>query len=267
MLIADVPLRSAKLSLLVLCFAFVRPHVAGATVTPGNLTFQVLIPAAASAPGANGTFFRSEISIVNFRHSDQRVRLQWLPQSGGSPKVTDITVGPRATITSNDFVKNILNIEGLGSLLITGINSEGTTDADALLWVTSRVWTPDPGGTGSVSQSMDPVSPPALNFGGGAIFGSRRDDQHRVNVGIVNLDSQIQVFVFEVQRPGEHPLAEVYGFGVPPMSMQQVTLSRSTSPIEYIRVFGKPGTWFAYSSSINNVTGGASTEFPVEVIP
>ena len=42
---------------------------------------QLLIPAAGALQGQNGTFFRSDITLINYRGADQRVRLQWLPEN------------------------------------------------------------------------------------------------------------------------------------------------------------------------------------------
>ena len=54
---------------------------------------QLLIPVAGSTPGANGTFFKSDITLGNFRPQSQAVRLQWLPQGVSSTFSTTITLG------------------------------------------------------------------------------------------------------------------------------------------------------------------------------
>src|ERR1044072_6015496 len=66
------------ISLLALLFA--------AQIQPNNLVIpiggapQILIPAAGAIQGANGTFFRSDIALVNYAAHDQLVQLRWLPQ-------------------------------------------------------------------------------------------------------------------------------------------------------------------------------------------
>jgi hypothetical protein len=231
-------------------------------VTLTQLAPQLLIPGAVSSPGANGTFFRSDITIVNFAHSDQRLQLRWLPQKGGTASLTEMTIRARETIRSDDFVKTYLGSEGLGALLITAVSVDGSLDPNAKLFATSRVWTPVPGREGTMSQGMDAIPPSTINLGGGAIFGSLRDAQHRVNLAIVNLDSATQIFVVNVRKH-----FEVYSFVIPPFSMDQITLNRSSEPIEYVTVGGKPGSWFAYTSSIDNLTGSAWTEYVTEVVP
>ena len=56
--------------------------LSAAVVQPLGAGFQLLIPAAGSTPGLNGTFFRSDISILNLAGHDEVVNLQWLPQPG-----------------------------------------------------------------------------------------------------------------------------------------------------------------------------------------
>ena len=49
-------------------------------VTSAASAQQWILPAAGSIQGANGTFFRSDVAIWNFRAEPQRVEMRWLPQ-------------------------------------------------------------------------------------------------------------------------------------------------------------------------------------------
>jgi hypothetical protein len=62
------------------CSGSVSASLETYATTPGRDRPALLIAAAGSVPGANGTFFRSDISIVNYRGQDQLVSLQWLLQ-------------------------------------------------------------------------------------------------------------------------------------------------------------------------------------------
>ncbi|SRR6266568_3973112 len=77
---------------------------------------QVLIPAAGSTAGANGTFFHSDIYVSNHANRTQTVRFDWLPQAGngGTTKQVDLPAG--TTIRSADFVRDVLNVSGLGAM-------------------------------------------------------------------------------------------------------------------------------------------------------
>src|SRR5438270_1479386 len=74
----------------------------------------ILIPAAGSLQGANGTFFHSDLTLLNYRASDQRVQLQWLPQNvpGATVAPVVITIPAHSGINSEDFVASILHQTG-----------------------------------------------------------------------------------------------------------------------------------------------------------
>lgn len=80
----------------------------------------------------NGTFFRSDIAIFNYRESLQNVVLQWLPQgqSGLGETIAQIGIPGRSGIISEDFVTSILNRSGLGAIVVTAI-----TVVDPRQWV------------------------------------------------------------------------------------------------------------------------------------
>src|SRR5450759_3777974 len=73
-------------------------------------TNQMLIPAAGNLPGANGTYFRSDVTLTNFRDADQRVQLQWLPQTPNvtMPMPVTITIPAHGGVASEDFTTNYL---------------------------------------------------------------------------------------------------------------------------------------------------------------
>src|ERR1051326_4226680 len=106
----------------------IATSLSAAVVQPLGAGFQLLIPAAGSTPGLNGTFFRSDISIVNLAAHDQVVQLQWLPEPGISlPQPVLLTLKAATGIRSADFVHDYFNQTGLGAILVTAaVNSDGT---------------------------------------------------------------------------------------------------------------------------------------------
>src|SRR3977135_2319423 len=126
---------------------------------------QLLIPAAGAQQGGNGTFFRRDISLINYRGTDQRVRLQWLPQdvTGVGLAPTDITINAASGIASEDFVTTVMGKSGLGAILVTGIDAGGNPDLSAQLVATSRIWTPEPGSSGTQSQSLPSIATTDIN--------------------------------------------------------------------------------------------------------
>jgi hypothetical protein len=146
-------------------------------------TIQILISAAGSVQGANGTFFRSDISLINYRGQDQLVSLQWLPQRdvGGAeiaPQVIMLRAG--GAVISEDFVASVMQQSGLGAIVITAVTSTGSIDPGGLLYATERIWSPQPDKpTGTVSQTFPVLAIGALNAAPQVmILGQRADDRY-----------------------------------------------------------------------------------------
>ena len=211
-------------------------------VVPLGAAPQILIPAAGSTAGANGTFFRSDITLINFGDVPQQVHMQWLPQAGGTGTSVDVTIPARTGMSSEDFVSQFVGVSGLGSILVSGETAPLVFDPNAKLYATSRIWTPQPGTGGTTSQSLDVVQPGTTMISRAAIFGLRRDSRYRANVGIVNLDPSATVtFAVTVS-----PNGDTYNVTVPPMSMQQVSLASSTATISQITIAtASPSVWLA----------------------
>jgi hypothetical protein len=224
---------------------------------------QLLIPAAGAQAGNNGTFFRSDITLINYRSADQRVRLQWLPQgsSGVGMAPVDITISASSGIASEDFVTTVMQQSGLGAILVTGIDSNGVADPSALLVATSRIWTPAAGG-GTQSQSLPSVAVADIASTNVSILGERRDSRYRTNAGIVNLSQTTQTF--QVTVLGTFG-TETHQQDVPAMSMALfgITGASSTTPLQIaVQNIGAPprsSLFIAYASSVDNITGDAWT--------
>jgi len=235
---------------------------------------SVLIPAAGHVQGANGTFFKSDIAIHNLRPVTQVVRVEWLPQTGTGRTVLtrDLTLLPNGVAQSDDFVEGIFSTDGLGSIVVHPIHSDGSADPAGELAISSRIWTAQPGGAGNVSQSFPAITLGEIDSRKLAIVGLRSDAQHRVNIGIVNLDRQSpQTFRITMpELPGD-PIEVI----VAPYSMQQVPLlgvfagGRLRVDVEIVPQPGGILTqWIAYGSVVDNYTGdswssiGRDTFFP-----
>jgi hypothetical protein len=239
-------------------------------VQPLGASPQVLIPAAGNAQGANGTFFKSDISIINLASHDQVVALQWLPE-GVTSTVTPLTITmpARTGLRSADFVHDYFGQTGLGSIIVTGVTGAGTVDSTAALYVNARIWTPEPGTAGTTSQSFPAVPLSLINTPVAALFavgGADDAANYRVNVGIVNVDpSNTQTFV--VTLPGT--TTQTFTVTIPPMSMQQISLGSNVSSTAQISIQNATpsathsNSWLAYGSTIDNVTGDAWSELAV----
>ncbi|HEX9163981.1 MAG TPA: hypothetical protein VF980_19900 [Thermoanaerobaculia bacterium] len=242
-------------------------------VQPVGAAPQVLIPAAGSTTGANGTFFRSDIAIVNLVNRDQNVLAQWLPQAGtGNGAEVTFTIPALTGVRVADFVADRFGVSGLGSIILSGIvpGTSLTIDPTARLFVSERIWTQQPGTGGTTSQSFPAIPLQTINTPSAALFGLGGPDDpslFRVNVGIVNVDPKnTQTYVVTpIQQVFPPTTIQVI---LPPLTMQQVPVGGAGS-VSQINVTNTTPTatrsnlWTAYGSSIDNITGDAWSELAV----
>ena len=149
-------MRNAVISIIAI---FLAAQAGGQIIATRSSSSQFLIPAAGAQQGIGGTFFRSDVTILNYRPVDQRIRLQWLPQDAtgvGVPAI-ETSINASSGIATEDFVTNFMQKTGLGAILVTGIDAGGAFDPGAQLVATSRIWTPQPGSGGTTSQSLPSI--------------------------------------------------------------------------------------------------------------
>lgn len=220
---------------------------------------QILLAGSGSVQGANGTFFHSDVMLLNYRTVSQRIALTWIPNGGTAAAPVFITINAASGIISEDFVATTVGTSGLGALLITGVDANGVFDPNALLYATERVWTPQPGTNGTVSQSFPAIATSDINLTRGTILGQRLDNRYRTNVGIVNLDTVERSF--DIIQTTDDPMNPTNTMTVTlsGRSMIQVPLPQIASAALQIAVQPRieiaPTLWMAYASSVDNVTG------------
>jgi hypothetical protein len=145
--------------------------------------------------------------------------------------------------------------------MVTGVDATGAFDASAQLVATSRIWTTQPGASGTESQSLPSIATTDIASSTVSVLGARRDARYRTNVGIVNLSTNAQSF--QVVVFGSFG-TEVRQVDVQPVSMVLVgvTGSNSTIPLQ-IQVQNistvRTTAFVAYASSVDNTTGDAWT--------
>jgi hypothetical protein len=176
----------------------VRP----AAIVNNRSSRVVVIPAAGNAAGSNGTFFRSDVTLVNLNDTDQEVVILWLPNGnpGGLVEFEGM-IESGAPFTYIDFVGATLKLTGVGSLLFLPITAQGELDPNGAIDAYSRIWSPAPNGAqGTFSQPFPSVDLFHLDAEYEALLlGLRQDAGFRTNYGIVNLsdfDLPMRVTVF-----------------------------------------------------------------------
>ncbi|HEV2720467.1 MAG TPA: hypothetical protein VG323_10655 [Thermoanaerobaculia bacterium] len=218
-----------------------------------------LIPAAGNVQGSNGTFFRSDVTFVNYNDTAQNVGVGFLinGKDNTNEPLTHFTIDPQTVVTIPDFVGTTLKTSGLGSLLVLAFDSTGANiDDAATIDAFSRIWTPQPGSAGTVSQSFPAVSlfDSVDNFTAIAL-GLRADAGFRTNIGVVNLDSVKHTWTISSVNNGKSFT----------MDVQPFSLSQTGVPADWAGAGGALAiaydvpdqgfTWSAYASSVDNLTG------------
>jgi hypothetical protein len=243
---------------------FIATQTSGQIVAMRTSAAQFLIPAAGAQQGIGGTFFRSDVSILNYRPADQRLRLQWLPQdvTGVGGAAIDTSINASSGIASEDFVTNVMQRSGLGAILVTALDAGGAPDPSAQLVATSRIWTPQPGSGGTTSQSLPAIATADIASLTQSVLGARRDARYRTNVGIVNLSSNAQSFQVIVFGSFGTEVRQV-DVQAQSMVLFGVTGPGSTTPLQIqvqnVTAVSRSTLFVTYASSIDNITGDAWT--------
>lgn len=217
---------------------------------------EFIIPAAGSLQGNQGTYYRSDVTLSNRRSIAQKIAVLWIAQgvNNGSSPVMYFNLAASAVTFQDDFVAKALGKSGLGSIVVIGVDAANNPDANAQLDGFSRIWTPQPNATGTVSQEFAAVAYQdslATSYG----YGLRQDSQFRTNIGFVNLYATANTFtVAVVGTTGTTSFTQT----VLPYSMQQRSIPAGNWGNFFVRVSGATGNlnwWSAYASSTDNITG------------
>ena len=240
-------------------------------IIPVAATPRIYVPVAGSAAGANGTFFRSDINLINLRTVSQRVQIYWLPQvgTGSATPLGTLDIPAQRGLSSEDFVAEVLQQSGLGGIEFVGVTADGSFDPGAALHVTARIWTPRPdGGEGTFSQTFPAIVAGAQNTAiVKAVFGMRRSAQYRMNVGVMNPSSTTQRFRVTAAISSAIGVdSQAFEFDVPARAIQQVLLPGTSSGLVQVLIEdlgGGAGDWQGWASSIDNQSGDAWSQIAV----
>lgn len=213
-----------------------------------------MVPAAAHAPGAAGTNWRTDLRIVNPSGNAASVRLDLLPQNGDnaarSQNVT-INVPAQGQLSLNDVLASQFSFTGNAALM--------ATSSETSLVVTSRTY--NEASNGSTYGQFIPGVPTAKALTPGAqghLIYLSKTDAFRSNLGFAGTTAQrgavtvtlhdaagmqIGQGVFQMQPYGQLQVNDVFAAtGAPAMPVARAVVT-TTVPI------------VAYASIIDNRTG------------
>jgi hypothetical protein len=231
------------------------------TVGDNRSSRYFIIPAAGSLAGANGTFFRSDVTLINYASTPEDVIALFWPAGQSTPP--SVSAGVRLTlqaskaVTYTDFVATVLNKSGLGAILFFGVKAS-SIDANAAIDGLSRIYTKQPGAEGTVSQEFPPVDVYNLLVADqSASLGLRQDDSFRTNFGIVNADKiPHTVHVTAIgERLTKDTTITVPAYGMVQSSIPAGDYGALTVVFDITDSGGASIAWVAYASSTDNITG------------
>jgi hypothetical protein len=231
-----------------------RPHVIEFDFSES----EFLIPISGNTPASGGTYFRSDVTFANLLNVKQNFGVLYLQagqdNSSAAPKFYSLEAGAIVTVT--DFVGTSLQKNGIGSLLVFGTDGQGNRDVNAELDGFSRIWTPQPGSSGAVSQNFDAISTIDL-IGNGItyILGLRQNAQFRSNVGIVNLDSSAHNFNVTSLVTGASETITVPAMSVVQTGIPANSGSSATGSVQLGLSTDSSDVWSAYGTTNDNTTG------------
>jgi len=217
-----------------------------------------IIPIAGNAQGSGGTFFRSDVSIANYRGATQKIGVGWL--AAGLNNTTSplqyFTIPANTVANLNDFVGVTLGKSGLGGVFVEGVDSANNLDTNASLDGFSRIWTPQPGSSGSVSQNFDAVSlTDSIGSLTAYVIGLKQSSSFRTNVGIVNLDSVAHTWTIRSAITGATSTLTVQPYSVSQGGAAAGSGDSNGNVALTLNSDGFGFYWSAYGSSTDNVTG------------
>jgi PKD repeat protein len=209
---------------------------------PGGTDGAMTIPVVGRSPGANGTFWRSDVTLFNPSASSLAVTLRF----NGTNK--SVTIGGNDTVVLADIVSQYGLTAANGALQISWTAAAGPV-------VTSRTYTSVDGGT--YGQSIDPVAAFSSRM---FVPGLRNDDGYRSNVGFVNGGSETESVAVSLLSPSGTELART-SITVNPGQLVQNSISSLFPGVGVAAGFtlvvegDANARVFAYGSMVDNGSG------------
>lgn len=204
---------------------------------------SLTIPIVGRAPGANGTFWRSDITLYNPSSSSVTLTLRY----AGATKA--LSLGGNDTAVLADVLSQFGLTSSSGALTVAWTSATGPV-------VTSRTYTSVTTG-GTYGQSIDPVAAFASRV---FVPGLRNDGSYRSNVGFVNGGSETEVFTVTLLSPFGTELARNTVTLTPGQQMQTSVTAlfpKASLPTGFTLQAQGDGNakLFAYGSMVDNASG------------
>lgn len=189
---------------------------------------NLYIPAAGSAPGANGTRFRTDVRIFNPSSTESiGVTLHFLPQGMDGSNIPGrvVQIPPRQMAVLNDVVANFL---GWPVPAIGAIRLDSDTDKSYEFSADSRTYTdsPKPEAPGTYGQFIPALDPNISATKTGVVLHVSSNAAFRTNAGAMNPNREAVTVRATLLNANGTVEAESAPFVVPAMSMTLQSLAQ-----------------------------------------
>lgn len=218
-----------------------------------------IIPVAGNTPGGGGTYFRSDVVFNNDRLQDQRIAVGWMAQgvNNCAAPLQYFTLSANSITVADDFVGVNLGKTGLGALLVVAVTATGDVDEDGQIDGYSRIWTPQPGSSGTVSQNFTAIDvQDSLGSLPATLMGLKQSAQFRTNVGVVNMDNAAaHTWTFTSIFNGRTTTMTVQPCSMILTGATAGSASASGNVAFTVRANASGFWWSGFGSSTDNTTG------------
>lgn len=220
--------------------------------TPARSDASLVIPAVGRSAGANGTYWRSDVTMYNPTSSRLGIVLKYLVAGADNrnPTTRTLAIEPRQTTTLADVLAQMGIESGTGALELSWFATSGPV-------VTSRTYTTT-SGSGTYGQSIDPVGAFATEV---AVPGLRSDSEYRSNVGFVNSASTPMTVRVQLLAAAGYEIASTWITLAPKSQVQYAVTSlfpsigTSAGSFTMSARGDVSGALFAYASMVDNGSG------------
>ncbi|HET8796922.1 MAG TPA: hypothetical protein VFO89_04510 [Thermoanaerobaculia bacterium] len=238
----------------VAALAFLLTVSASAYDFSGN---QIFVPIVSRVPGANGTQWRTDLTITNRSETfPTEVSMFFFPAGGGTPIQHKFDLDPLQTITKKDIVFGTFGIlQRAGTIWMGAANDSVTLAAHARIYNTGNA----AGEFGQVVHGMPPDKLPRVVW----LSGLTGIDGNRTNVGIGNPNNTPAFFsITWYDKDGEVRGSVQLAVGPWDVMLINDIFSYLGLPHDEgltLRIRSSTHLIYAYASVVRNDTGDAYT--------
>ncbi len=228
--------------------------------------FASIIPAAAYAAGAEGSFYETDLDLSNAAGLDVEYFFSWLPRGANNSEPVrseSFTLGAGQSVRYSNVLAEVFDLapDAFGALRIEA----SSPDLHALARIANTPQEPDAGSFGQAMAAIEPCDCTGLDVKRRLLFGTEHADM-RTNVGCVNFGDKAARVGFELYR-SDGTLLGTESLILMPWSNDQI--NRIFDPYHPVTGYvdfstDVAGTQiYCYGSVLDNVTSDPTTIPPM----